>query len=518
MSDAIQRGQKIKFDLIHHPLKLPCSDVRFSARPPAGIHACHLNVRKLLTRRENFRIAKALCLRRAVGQPMKLRRLFLVVPFMLVGVWAAPSADEVVLPEKAFPQLDAILKTAVQQSPRMLNRALDLEIAENNRVQARAGLLPTVGGSASYRKAWDDRNDTNGRKLFTKTYYDFAVTQPVYYWGERRNNARIGEIQSTIAKGSYREAYRLLCQEIRFSYFSMIAQKLTVKRMQFALTYANTQLAEAEDRLKKRVISDAEIFPIRLAAEQAQIYYERSLFDFNNYKTSFARLAGITEIPDENIPDSVPAASYNPAAFDALLAGYLAQKDLPTVEAVAMRQQLDVQNLTYENSKTALRPKFNFIAGTSQDEQSFTINVAQKYKVNSLYAGLSVSWTIFDSFYARAGMRNVLARRRQSENEYRSLTERLTTQAQTQVKTINFAARNMSITDRYLESGEGNLRVRREEFKRGVRSEAEVSLAQIAFYDAQINAINSRADFLIKSADFLGTITEDPVLANVVEK
>ena len=201
-----------------------------------------------------------------------------------------------------------------------------------------------------------------------------------------------------------------------------------------------------------------------------------------------------------------------------MLAGYLAQKDPPTIEAVNMRRQLEVQNLNYKNSKTALRPKFSFATGVTQDEQSFTLNVAQKYKVNSIYAGVSMSWSVFDGFSSRAATRSALARRRQIENDYRTLTEQLSVQAQSQVKQINFSARNMSITDRYLDSGEGNLRSRQEERSRGVRSEAEVSQAQITLFDFQINAINARSDFLIKTSDFLGTITEDPVLANIAER
>ena len=71
-----------------------------------------------------------------------------------------------------------------------------------------------------------------------------------------------------------------------------------------------------------------------------------------------------------------------------------------------------------------------------------TINVAQKYKVNSYFGGISVNWSIFDGLAAGAAERNALARRRQVENDYRSLTEQLAQQAQTQVKQINFSARS----------------------------------------------------------------------------
>jgi len=60
--------------------------------------------------------------------------------------------------------------------------------------------------------------------------------------------------------------------------------------------------------------------------------------------------------------------------------------------------------------------------------------------------------------------------------------------------------------------------LRKEENKRGVRSEAEVSQAQTNLYDVQFNAVSTRADFLLRASEFLGTIMEDPALSNVGEK
>ena len=60
---------------------------------------------------------------------MKICRHLLAVPLITASLWAAPAVNDLILPERIFPQLDGILKDAVQQSPRMLNRALDPEIA-----------------------------------------------------------------------------------------------------------------------------------------------------------------------------------------------------------------------------------------------------------------------------------------------------------------------------------------------------------------------------------------------------
>ncbi len=447
---------------------------------------------------------------------MKTFRFLLVLPLFSVEIMAAdPAVRSLVLPEKVFPQLDVILQSAVQQSPRMLNRALDLEIAENNRIQARAGLLPNFGGYASYYESRDTRADLSGRVDVTKIAYNFSITQPVYHWGERRNSAKMGEIQASIAQGQYQDGYRALAQTLRGDFMRLIVQKLTVKRGAAYAEYTKNQLAKEEVRLAQKVISEFQIFPVRLAAEHAQLIYERVQFDFEMAKASFARLSGRAVLADDAIPDAIPPVAYDPGVFDRLLAGFLGQKELPAIEAVTMRKQLENAALSYANQKTRLLPKFNFVVGVSQDEQSYTINVAQKYRVNSFFGGLSANWTIFDGFAARAGVRNELARKKQMENDYKDLTDRLAQQAQTQVRQLNFAARNMAITDRALVASEGNLKTKQEEFARGTSSEDDVAQARIALIDAQINASSGRHDFLYRIGDFLGTIVEDPVVANV---
>lgn len=458
---------------------------------------------------------------------MKFFRLFLVVPAMVVSVLAQPSANDVVLPEKLLPELDGILKTAVQQSPAMLNRALDLEVAEAGRIQARSNLLPSLNGSISYYKSNDTTkylysnapsSNSSNSYLVTKTPYNLTLSQPVFYWGQRRNLDRIGAIQQQIAKGQYRDGYRQFAQELRATYLRLILQKIGVQRAQFYLKFAQSQLKEQEDRLLKKEISDAQIFVTRTSAEQAQIAAERADYDFVSARASFARMAGIGEVADSAIPDIIPATTYDAATFDRLLAEFISQKDPPTTEAEVLRQQIKVENLNLANAKTRLRPTINATFGLSKDEQNNLYGQGLNYSVASVYGGLSLNWAIFDGFASRAAVRSTLAGRRRLENNYLQVTQRLAQDAQTQVKLINFAARNMDICDRLFVSNTGYLQTAKDDFKRGVRSEAEVSQIQITLYDAEINAVTARSEYLTRVGDFLGTIMGDPVVANLPQQ
>ena len=460
---------------------------------------------------------------------MKIGRSLLAVPFLAVSVWAAaPATNDLILPERLLPQLDAILKGAVQQSPRMLSRALDMEIAENSRIQARANLLPAASAWVNYNRSKDKNKrgpasspgsiGTEESYGVTKTPYSATISQPLFFWGERKNLDHIGEIQLLISQGQYREGYRLLVQDLRANYMRLIMDKLVVKRAHFYLEFTNNQLKQQEERLAKKVISEVEISIARLTAEQAQIALERIELDYQNALVSFARLSGVNTVTDESLPDAVPPAAYPAAAYDQLLAGFLAQKEPPTTEAITLRKQIEIENLNYANYRTRLRPKLSAVAGVSEDEQTNLYGTGARYSLSSVYAGLSVNWTIFDGFSSNAAAKSSLARRRQLEGDYRQLTERLAQDAQTQVKMVNFAARSMAINERLLVSGDGYLQTVKADFQRGAKSEADVSQAQLALYDAQYNADSARADYLLKTGDFLGTVMEDPALAYLADK
>ena len=112
--------------------------------------------------------------------------------------WAEPVSG---LPENVFPALEQVLQQSLSKSPRMVLRDLDLRIAHGDLQVAKSGLYPSVGGYYSQMETRDERADLPGQNLDTsKPYYNFSLTQPVFHWGERRNNAKIGEIRASLVR------------------------------------------------------------------------------------------------------------------------------------------------------------------------------------------------------------------------------------------------------------------------------------------------------------------------------
>lgn len=448
-----------------------------------------------------------------------LFRLFIAAVSFGSLVPAMLQADErVVLPESVFPQLEQILQKAVTQSPRMIARNLDLMVAEGDLVQAKSGLYPTVSGFYQYTYTQDTRRDVSGNLNTDKIYYNLTLNQPVFHWNERRNNARIGELRSKIANEQFTDAYRILAQEIRSLYLQMILKKISLGNVRNTAALADNNLRLAEEKVSKKVMSGAEIHQIRIDTDQARLSADVAESEFTNMKQYFSALTGQPQLSDDAVPDDIEGIADTMDTVKRLLAEFLMQKEPQTLTAQVMRKQIEVEDLTYQNNRKRLLPKFNLVAGISQDEQSYTTNLAAKYGVESKFVGMQMVWTIFDGFAARGAIMSSLGRKRQLEQSYRQYTDTLAQDAQRAAKQVELASRQMQITDRMLASSASFLSFRREDFKRGLASENDVASAESGHKAMIATSANSRFNYLMRVVEFIGIVGEDPAIARAQQR
>ncbi len=398
----------------------------------------------------------------------------------------------------------------------MLARNLDLMVAEGDLLQARSGLYPSVNGFYQISNTRDQRQDLPNATLVTdKTYYNLSLTQPVFHWNERRNNARIGALRKKIADEQYAEAYQILAQEIRSTYLQLIIKKNHVANTRNAMNLADSALALAQDKLAKKVTTEALVSQTQIENDQAHLGLDYAELEFAQLKQTFASLTGQPAPQDAAIPDEIYNLPSSQDEIARILAGFLAQKEPETRTASIMRKQVEVEDLNYRNSRKRLLPKFNFVAGMNQDEQSYTANLAAKYGIQSKFVGLQTTWNIFDGFATRGAIKSSLARKRQMEQNYQLFTESIGRDAQNAAKQADLAYRQMQINDRVMISSLNFLQYRQDDFKRGLASESDVAGAEATYKATFANAITSRYNYLMRVTEFVALLGQDPAVMQV---
>jgi outer membrane protein TolC len=445
--------------------------------------------------------------------PARLSALLLTILSASPAILCA--VENVALPERLLPELDRILQEAVQQSPAMLLRNLDLEIARGDEMQAKAGLYPNAGGYLSYQESRESREGLPSSFNTTILNYSLSVTQPIWRWGTVSNNARIGEIRRQIAGHQYEEGFRLLARQIRSAYLNLIVNRAAADQAEFSQKLAQDTLRTAEDRLAKGATSGGEVFQVQMAAQQARLSADRAAEDLHQALISFRHLTGRATFDVAQIPGEIPLIDGGEDVPPRLLADFLSQKEPENLDTIILRKQLETESLNLKIQRKRLYPMFNLVAGVTQSRQNYTLSSVQLYRVEDRYVGVNLNWSIFDGYSTRGAVVSSLARKRQLEARYRDLTQNLAEDAQRQAKQTEFALRQMRIYDRWFDDRGNFLRSREEDFKRGTASEADLNSARAGYNQSQITAFLSRAGYLMQMCDFLGVIREDPVLERV---
>ncbi len=436
-------------------------------------------------------------------------------------VCAQTSSDSSLpVPETYFPGLKTLIETAVSQAPRMIARNTESAVAEAERMVTRAAQLPQLRGYASYYPWTQDRRaDLTGTTTTEKAAYNFALEQPLFHWGALRDATRIRDLQLNISRGQMAEAYRSLVAEIRAQYLQLVLKRLGLERAHQAQRLADEALSLARDRLERKEIAEADLFGPTIAAEQARLYTDRVQDDYDTARIVLGKLCGTEPIDDAQVPTAIPPITPVSSEVGSLVADFTRRGEVDTIGMRNLRQQIEIERLNYAIASDRLKPKLNAVVGLSQDQQTYVYSPGSernyRYEVQSLFTGVTLSWSIFDGFATRGAKAASLARRRQLERDYAAQGDAIAMNVKAQQRQLEYAARSLAISEKYLARGRDELARKEEDAKRGLVSANDLETARIQFVDTQNATFAARNDYLLRVAEILSATMNDPALANL---
>jgi len=412
-----------------------------------------------------------------------------------------------------MPQLQGIIQSALEVSPRMLIRRADSAATLANFQAEKSNRYPRAGGWADYYRIEDDRNDPLGSRPGSTLSYRFSIDQPLFQWGNITRNVRNARIRTLIDTDQTRQAYMSLAQDIRFRYLELIRTKRAIGRAELGLEINDAALQQAIRQRNENQGSESEVIAAELTKQRGQLAVAEANNSFERESRILARLTGSEPLSRDAVPDEFPMPDF---ANDApivisLLASFLASGDPENSEIVTAQRELEIAQNNHKNAKTALRPHFDLSAGVSQQDQDFALT-ANDFTFRQLFAGVSMRWSIWDSFATKARVRASLQGLRAAEIRLREKQLNLLDRADELGREIKFNAMRVSIAEGDLESAEGYLNYTRELRGRGEASEADVMAAELRYQELLENALWVRSNYWGSISDLLVMIELDPVL------
>jgi outer membrane protein TolC len=452
-------------------------------------------------------------------RPLKL------IFFAILGVWPAMLNAQTpplpaTLPEDFFPGLRDVLHSALQQSPQMITRNLDLASAEASRYQAASAEWPSVSAGTSFGGGQSSsiiRLDALQNAPFLAAYsYGFSVGQPLYHWGALQAQTDIAHLHIQMSEHQYAAAYGQLALTLRSQYLSLIAQKYQLRNAHLSLDQTKASVAVVEDRFKSGAATPDELANARLGLDDANLSIDRATENFAHAKRLFLLTAGLSDLDDDTIPDEIPRPVYSADTVEALLQNFENAGLHDTFQAQIYDDQIREGALNYKIAKYRLYPHLDLQLGFGQQDQSqVSGSTVVHNQVFSDSVGVGIGWSIFDGFATRGFKLAALTSKRLAERNRQNYLDQTLEQARESERQLVFSARAMAIAERRFQFSEEALQRAKDDFKLHTLSRAGMDQATSGFYQAQAAIFGARADFLSSWSGYLSLLNVDPVLNNL---
>ena len=439
--------------------------------------------------------------------------LLLVFQSTVLLAQAQPVDPAASLPEKNLGYLSELLDSALKQSPRMVEQSIAIARAEADVLNAKSARLPSLNGNVRYAYETVSASkspSTAGQGFF----YNLNATQSLYRWGETRSTIEINELERLMKEKSYAEAYRSLAAEVRAQFLALIITHKGLGIRAQAMEQSSSALAELQERNRIGLTSLGELKMAEMSLEEAKFSQERERYDFEGQRRGLARLVGMQDIPEDRIPDTLPAPVVQPDQAARLLAWFEQSDRLEATPSIMMaRTQVRQGDLRYQVARVRLLPKLELQASNSLENTTYLIGgKVDQSATNRSSIGIAANWNIFDGFATRAAKRRALADRREAEGHLKSALQSFADQKQVSVTQFEFATRALGFAERRLDLSRQGLAYTEQEVKSGRQSSAAVEGMRNSVLSAESSVLSARATVYARWGDLLALLWADPCL------
>lgn len=458
-----------------------------------------------------FMVLSGLTLQRALTRAVFAFSFVLPIAFLR----AQPAGLTGTMPEDVLPELNAILRTALQQSPQVILAAIDVERGEAARIQANAARWPSLNGNATFANNQEAvSSNTSTQSRASGLFYSINLNQSIFHWGALKNQSAVGKIGLLIAEKNYAEAYRSLSVVLRQSYLELVIKKARLKHARYQFARAQDDLALLKEDTTR--VSPAAVAGRELDLRDARLKLDRTETDFAAGLRRFARIGGLGEFTEDNVADELPKPAYLPALAQSITAKVLRDRGADAYEPQVLALRVREAELRYKIESVRLLPKVNAGASYSLDNSSTvgTNRVVQE-AIQRQRVDVSAQWNFFDGFATRAAKMEANAVRRLYASKLSSTVEALLDQVQGLERNLKFDAEEIEISEvRYGIAHEAKKRIV-EESALGQLAKAEVDRADGSILLNRAEAFVARAKFFADWSELVSIAGFDPVLQNL---
>ena len=413
------------------------------------------------------------------------------------------------------------LNTALEQNATILEAQNDLAASHGVVVQTRAVALPHLQATSQYKytnpsdiepiSAQVGPNETFSLATPDQNWNaDIQIVQDIYMGGRLIAAFRAADATEKQALANYQTSVADTLLNVRLAYYDVLlaAQEITVHEASVKLL--EKELDDQQHRLNAGTVPKFNVLraDVAVANERPNLIQAR-----NNYRIAKNNLSNLLgyNLPHEiweNIPlDLTDDFDANPYPIN--LPDAIQQALNRRTELLALRKDVELQQLNIINAKSGYKPTVSVFAGYDWHNAQYTPPVTLDHEFDGWNAGAQISWDIFDGALTFGKVKQAKAQFDKSKTVLDDQARQIELQVRTAYSDFIQARETLDSQITVQEEADEALREARQRAEAGTGTQLDVLDAETSLTQARTTQIQALHDYATARARFERAIGSD---------
>jgi outer membrane protein len=408
------------------------------------------------------------------------------------------------------------LNTALEQNAAILEAKSDLEAAHGLVVQTRAVALPQLQANGQYKRT--DRNDIEpisfgGFSLSTPDQNwntGVQLVQSIYMGGRMVAAFKAADATEKQSFANYQTSVADALLNVRLAYYDVLlaAQEITVHEASVKLL--QKELDDQQHRLAAGTVPKFNVLraEVAVANERPNLISAR-----NNYRIAKNNLADVLgyNLPRDvwqDIPFDL-TDDFDSAPREINLPDAIQQALTRRTELLALRKDIELQQLNIVNAKSGYKPTVSVFAGYDWHNVQYTPPVELDHELDGWNAGAQLSWDIFDGGLTFGKIKQAKAQFEKSKTVLDDQSRQIELQVRTAYSDFIQARETLDSQEKVQEEADEALREAKQRADAGTGTQLDVLDAETSLTQARTTQIQALHDYSTAWVKFNRAIGSD---------
>ena len=434
---------------------------------------------------------------------MLIRYSLSVLLIYSLGIASASSATAVErppLPEELFPELSSILEAAQANAPDLVEGSLLKQEADERLFQAKSEYYPNlsinsnIGQRNDYRDEGEDKEDLG-------VNYSANLKRPIYHWGAIESKIEQARIDNRIANLYYLNNLQKIERQLRQNYITLLLNQASLRNENNRRSNLQKEFEATRVNYQSGKVSELAFHTVELDLESSLLSIDHLEQQQTRIRESFRSAAGWNQpikleatIPELNISN---LQAWHEEQYNKLNGSWVnGTYELGLTRNAILKQE---EQLTIIQARQ--RPLVNFAASATQRQT----NTAQQDNVDTLtlFAGINISWNIFDGMQTKHEKIEATLRKRRLENTLSTKTTQLRESASMQLDTLDYNIKNLALMERRFSIKKSSFTIKQDDSRNGRISSTDLETERAQLNEFEHSIMLARAKLLIEISDYI---------------